>query len=180
MPDAFYSFLLLSSWNFNKSRKSCVRNIHRTGWWVDKEEYGFSIKSCYMGVLGGWWMTENWLTQVDVETIVINLLYWNLKRSNWCSVQVGIYQHVEPSYTPCPCAKIFIYLYIYFKNLISLSVCLIRHTLSNLKINQPVFLRIWAKFSRNLNFMILLLVNIFILKYIHALAKASKTVKCHW
>ena len=46
MPDTFYSFLLLSSRNFNKTGKSCGRNRNWTRLFFDKliEEYGVSKK----------------------------------------------------------------------------------------------------------------------------------------
>jgi len=55
MPVAFYSFLLLSSWNLNKIGKSCGRKRNSTECCFDelKEEYGVSKKVVIRGVLNG-------------------------------------------------------------------------------------------------------------------------------
>ena len=58
MPDAFYSFLLLSSWNFNKTGKNCGRNRNcPDDDSINLKEYGVSKKLLYVAC----WMVDEGL-----------------------------------------------------------------------------------------------------------------------
>ena len=103
MSDAFYSFLLLSSWNFNKTGKSCGRNSNWTGWCFDKLQRSME----YPKKLLDWacWMVDEGrktgsLRSARCQRHFLHLyLYLWPKYLYWCSyMRVSYLLPCRPSY----------------------------------------------------------------------------------